>query len=120
VAIPEKVGRSVISSNVAIKTFNKLWWRWMPGVTIVIPWPPITTFTDPHGTHRHTDDPNYYYRPWLEEYAGRKGWDWDWRAVWQRDVFRAYNTPYQLDDAVEIKFRKGKESIAVLAKLQWL
>ena len=119
-AIPEKVGRGVVSSNVAIKIFNKLWWRWALGATIQLPWPPATTFTDQHGAHRHTDDPNYYYRPWLEEHCGRQGWDWDWHTVWRRDVFRVYNNPYHLDDAVEIKFRKGKESIAVLAKLRWL
>lgn len=119
-AIPEKVGRSVVSSNVAIKTFNKLWWLWMPGMTIHLPWPPTWTTPDQYGVSINSSDPNDHYRPWLEENCGCQGWDWDWRVVFQRDVFRVYNNPYQLDDAVEIKFRKGKESIAVLAKLRWL
>lgn len=92
----------------------------MSGATIRLPWPPICTVTDEHGIQKNISDPDHYYLPWFEEHCGRQGWDWDWYIVFQRDVFRVYNTPYQLDDVVEVKFRKGKESIAVLAKLRWL
>ena len=92
----------------------------MLGVTIQLPWPKVYQTLNAGGVIMHSADPNDHYRPWLEENCGRQGWDWDWHAVWQRDVFRVYNNPYQLDDVVEIKFRKGKESIAVLAKLRWL
>ena len=92
----------------------------MPGITVQLPWPTVYQTLNAGGVIMYSIDPDDHYRPWLEENCGRQGWDWDWRVLYQRDVFRLYNQSPHSDDVVEVKFRKGKESIAVLAKLRWL
>lgn len=91
----------------------------MPGTTVVIPWPGYWSDSDSYGVSIGSSDPNDHYRPWLEQHCGRQGWDWDWRVYALQSAY-ILNAPIEANSAVEIKFRKGKESIAVLAKLQWL
>ncbi len=68
----------------------QLWWRYMPGVTVTVRWPSGLVRVGP--SHRlgwagvgeyfeyvDSADPNDHYRPYLEQYIGRQGWDWDWR-----------------------------------------
>lgn len=103
------------------KTFGfveKLWWRFMPGVTASVPWPTGMVAVDPQdeaydwcaeNAYQETfsADPNCHYRPWLEANVGRQGWDWNWR------VSDIENNP------LIIKFRRGKEQWATLAALKW-
>ena len=50
-------------------------------------------------------DPNYHYRPWLEQNVGRQGYEWQW---------------YTMDgDKIRILFTKDKEEWAILARLMW-
>ena len=72
------------------------WWRWGPGVAIKVKWPP-------------GGDPNHHYRPEIEEYVGRQGWDWDW-GLKGNDI----NC-----NRLTIKFRKGKESHAMYFAMKW-
>ena len=69
----------------------------MPGTVVIIPW----TVT---GVLNEIDH-------WFYEQGGRRGWDWDYRIHIDDDNYKL---------SIHVKFRKGKESMAVLAKLQWL
>ena len=101
-----------------------LWWRYMPGVEIEVPWPVgniIVNDEDPRwvdlggavwvdlGT---SADPNDHYRWWLEKNVGRQGWDWNWRIG-------RVSAETNVRDSLVIKFRRGREKWASLAALQW-
>ena len=73
-----------------------LWWKYMPGVEIEVKWPRF-----------ERADPNDYYRPWLEEFVGRQGWDWDWKIG---------NIE---EDTLIIRFRRGRHHDAALVMLMW-
>ena len=106
--------------KVALKWYNSIWWKLMPGNTIKVPWPvgPVTiTEDDPRwdwtlGPSRYiveSADPNDHYRPWMEQNVGKQGWDWDWCM---RDNDAAENK-------LTVKFRRGKEQYATLFSLKW-
>lgn len=67
---------------------DRLWWRYMPGDVINVAWPRGTIVVGPGSrqwsgngpVHEevYSADPNDHYRPWLEHYVGRQGWDWNW------------------------------------------
>lgn len=97
------------------------WWKYMPGVEIVVKWPrsPIAVnssnpnWFDCGGAEWvliDSADPNDHYRPWLEEKVGRQGWDWNWDCVISDN---------HDDDHLTIKFKKGKEKYATLAAIKW-
>ena len=105
-----------------------LWWRFMPGVEITVPWPTGVITVD----HNHpkwdwslgstlqegfSADPNDHYRPWMEEHVGRQGWDWNWRMGEIRDCGRV-PTP-GTGDTLVIKIRRGKSKYATIASLMW-
>lgn len=89
--------------------WTKIWWKFVPGVTIVVPWPTGEILTG----LIFSADPNDWYRPWLEEHVGKQGWDWDWTHVISQNSIR------YTSDGVCIKFRKAKASFASLAALRW-
>lgn len=100
--------------------FEKLWWRWMPGVTFVVQWPNGWTEIDRDmGVSVCSADPNDHYRPWLEANVGRQGRDWNWRIYALGSAY-IMNAPVAANNAVEIKIRRGKEQYATLAKLRWV
>lgn len=100
--------------------FNWAWWRFMPGTSISLPWPvgrvvgdvsgPTWDWTLGSGRQIiESADPNDHYRPWLEENVGQQGWDWDWRIL--NDDIRT--------NRLQIKFRRGRESLATAALILW-
>ena len=99
-----------------------LWWKFMPGVKIIVKWP--TGWTDPvdaaGGGHIQIQsaDPNDHYRPYLEEHVGKQGRDWDWRIAPLNSMWIG-NVPREVNDALEIKFRKGKDKYASYCSLKW-
>lgn len=95
-----------VSGNIYVDKNNmrfvkQLWWRFMPGVTISIPWPKSD------GVNPFSVDPNYAFRPWLKTNVGKQGWDWDW-AISEYDF-----------DLLTIKFRKKHANLATFVKLIW-
>ena len=105
-----KFNRAVFVRNVGIaprrKLFAKLvatlrnlpdllWWKFIPGTSIVIPWP--------RGTG--ASDPNDVFRPILETYCGAQFIGWHWRSA--------------ADGFIEIKFRFGKSRWATLMAMRW-
>ena len=104
--------------NYRFGLLDYLWWRFMPGVEIELPWPTgniVVNDQDPRwcdiGGAVWVDlgfsaNPNDHYRPWMEESVGRQGWDWNWREGKSIDI-------------LVIKFRKGKEKYATIAAMRW-
>lgn len=93
-----------------------LWWRFMPGVEIEVPWPRGWTEPEPAPgggfIQFESADPNDHFRPWLEKNVGRQGWDWEWRIG---KVAAQTN----VQDTLVIKFRRGREKYATIAALRW-
>jgi hypothetical protein len=93
-----------------------LWWRFMPGAEIEVPWP--TGWTEPEPApgggfiQFESSDPNDHYRPWLEKNVGRQGWDWEWRIG-------QIATTTGARDTILIKIRRKKEKYATIAALRW-
>lgn len=103
-----------------LRFVEKLWWRWMPGVTIKVKWPVGNVIVLPTddgfdwavGTTPQeifSADPNDHYRPWMEANVGQQGWDWNWRLT-DNDV---------AENILTIKFRRGREQWASVAALRW-
>ena len=96
---------------------ERLWWRFIPGITIDVKWPNGQVKVGP--SHRdgwcglgpyfeyvYSADPNDHYRPWLEKYIGIQGWDWDWCiADWDTD-------------RLTIKIRRKHAKYATIAALR--
>ena len=99
---------------------DKLWWRFMPGVTINVSWPKGQVKVGP--SHRlgwngigdyfeyaDSADPNDHYRPWLEEHVGKQGWDWNW-GMGGMDA---------TENRLTIKIRQKYAKYATIAALRW-
>ena len=99
---------------------EKLWWRFMPGVTINVKWPKGEIKVGP--SHRlgwngigdyfeyvDSADPNDHYRPWLEEHVGKQGWDWNWGMA-DTDA---------TENRLTIKIRQKYAKYATIAALRW-
>jgi hypothetical protein len=100
---------------------DKLWWRFMPGVIINVKWPAATRIkVGP--SHREgwsgvgeyfeyvdSADPNDHYRPWLEKYVGKQGWDWNW-GMGGMDA---------TDNRLTIKIRRKYAEYATIAAMKW-
>ena len=99
---------------------DKLWWRFMPGVIINVAWPMGQVKVGP--SHRDgysgygpefeyidSADPNDHYRPWMEKYVGKQGWDWNWGMA-NRDA---------TDNRLTIKIRRKHAKYATIAALWW-
>ena len=88
---------------------SQLWWKFMPGIEVVLLWP------DGKVKIRNEDcvlsaDPNDHYRPWLEENVGKQGWDWDWK------VHGDYTAG---SSQLLLKIRRSKAQFATMAALKW-
>ena len=96
-----------------LNIWQKLWWRFVPGVVINVKWPKgwVVLHNDPDGScvSIESADPNDHYRPWMEKHVGRQGWDWNWGLA-DRDA---------TDNRLTIKIRRKYQDCAILAKLQW-
>ena len=101
----------------------------MPGVEITVPWPTGEVVIDeehpnwdwtvgPSKYIINSADPNDHYRPWLEKYVGRQGWDWNWEYVLGPPVGNMRGV-VQSKDAVKIKIRQKKAKYATIASLMW-
>lgn len=100
--------------------FDKLWWRFMPGVIINVRWPPESMIVVGFG-HRgwsgmgpmyeevYSADPNDHYRPWLEKYVGKQGWNWQWGMA-NNDV---------AENRLTIKIRSKYAKFATIAAMHW-
>ena len=93
---------------------NRVWWRLMPGTTFKVKWPVgaiIEEFEDQYKTNGSlfSSDPNEHYRPFLEKYVGRQGWDWDWAMI-DTDI---------TENLLTVKLRRGKEKYATLLAMRW-
>lgn len=87
--------------------FKMIWWNFVPGRIIKMPWPIGWTRIDQHGNQFYSNDPNDHWRPWLETNVGKQMWDWDWKL--SNDC-----------QHVDIKFRRGKQDSMTLFLLQWM
>jgi len=103
-----------------LNLYDKLWWRFMPGVVINVAWPKGQVKVGP--SHRDgysgygpefeyvdSADPNDHYRPELEEHVGRQGWDWNW-GVGGTDVS---------ENRLTIKIIKSKAKYASYFAIKW-
>jgi hypothetical protein len=74
--------------NIFKKYFEKIWWYFTPYMEISVRWPkgPVAVqYGDPRWydcgatwVQIESADPNDHYRPFMEEWIGRQGWDWSW------------------------------------------
>ena len=100
--------------------YEKIWWRFMPGVVMNVAWPTGQVKVGP--SHRDgyagygpefeyidSADPNDHYRPWMEKYVGKQGWDWNW-GVCIKDVS---------ENRLTIKIRRKHAKYATIAALRW-
>ncbi len=107
------MNKNEIKEQFGLNIIQHIWWNFMPGTTITIPWPKhewLTLHDDGHGgkTDTLTDDPNDHYRPYLEKNVGKQGWDWDW-CIGSNGI----------PGTLKIKFRRGKESWASIIMIMW-
>lgn len=106
-----------MASILKYRWYNRLWWQWMTGYELILPWPDGWVYLDNHIAREAT--PDDAYKLWFDENVGKQGIDWDW---FQHPRFSAYilNVPRYANDCILIKIRKGKGAAATLAKLTWL
>lgn len=101
----------VLPCTLSIREY--LWWRFMPGVTVNVRWPAGWVELDQvlggGGVGRESADPNEHYRPFLEKYVGRQGWDWNWGLA-DRDA---------TDNRLTIKIRRKHEKYATIIAMRW-
>ena len=82
------------------RTFTqRIYWKFMTGEVIVVPWP----------TYPGSADPNDHYRAWLEENIGKQGRDWQWDCVYVEAGF------YDL----QIVVSRAKKKYAPMIGLMW-
>lgn len=103
-----------------LNLYQKLWWRFVPGVVINVRWPKGKITVD-HNDPRWADlggavwiefesaDPNDWYRPDLERWVGRQGWDWNWGMA---------NTD-ATENRLTIKIRQKYAEHATILALRW-
>lgn len=77
---------------------KRIWWGLVPGVNVNIKWPTSGSY-----------DPNDFYRPWLEEHAGKQYIAWDWDII----------GPDFHNGELTVRFRIDKKEYATLLKLKW-
>ena len=104
-----------------MKFLNRLWWKYMPGVTVKVRWPAgeiVVNHEDPRWVDLggavwvnlgFSADPNDHYRWFLEKYVGQQGWDWDWDLK-DRDV---------TENLLTIRFRRRHQHWASVVALKW-
>jgi len=85
---------SIANDSKVVKLWNAVWWSFMTGRIITLPWPNYILGQDVMIT---------VWVPWLRENVGSRHIDWEWRV--------------SFDHGIEIRFRKGKEYLATQALL---
>lgn len=106
---------------------TRMWWKFVPGVTITLPWPRGPVRVGPshrlgwsgigeHFEYVDSADPNDHYRPWLEEHIGQQHWDWDWQWAQTSYLPGRYGARVQ-HDSVLIRVRKKHQEKAAEMKL---
>jgi hypothetical protein len=99
---------------------QKLWWYLIPGVVINVKWPvglaeineSMPQWDWSIGPSRYfveSADPNDHYRPFMEKYIGKQGWDWNW-GVANNDVAA---------NRLTIKIRQKHATYATILALRW-
>lgn len=101
--------------------WQKLWWRFMPGVVINVKWPVGDIIVDHHHPLwqdmggavwvklGHSADPNDHYRTRMEKHIGKQGWDWQWGLA-DDDAAR---------NRLTIKIRQKHAKYAILLQIEW-
>ena len=105
---------------------NKVWWWLVDYIEIDVKWPSGEIVVD-HNDPRWADlggavwigfesaDPNDHYRPFLEEWIGRQGWDWDWDLKWRgRNI-----ETMEVDGYLTIRMRQKYAIYASHIALMW-
>ena len=57
----------------------------------------------------YSTDPNDHYRPFLEKYVGKQGWNWQWGLA-NNDA---------AENRLTIKIRQKYAEYAIIAKMKW-
>lgn len=85
------------STDILRNIYDRIWWNFCPGTTIVVKWP----------HDEYSADPNNFYRPFLEENVGKQGRDWNWRINnWENNTLL-------------LKLRYGKTEWASYLTILW-
>jgi hypothetical protein len=105
-----------------LNIWQRLWWRYVPGVIINVRWPTgeITAGPGPEDPRwfdwggaayvtYESADPNDHYRPEMEKYCGQQGWDWNW-GIAANDV---------IANRLTIKIRRKYANYATLLAMKW-
>lgn len=104
-----------------LSIWQRLWWRFVPGVIINVRWPSGEIIVDHNHplwqdmggavwvNLGHSADPNDHYRPELEQIIGKQGWDWQWGMA-DRDA---------TDNRLTIKIRQKHAKYATLLQMKW-
>lgn len=107
--------------KVMLGLFNRLWWKFFPGVVINVRWPAGNIVVDHHDPRwvdwggavwvdlGFSSDPNEHYRPIMEKLIGKQGWDWDW-CLKDSDIENG---------RVTIKIRQKYAKYAIMLQLKW-
>lgn len=105
----------------ALTLWQKLWWRYMPGVVFTVRWPRGQIIVDHHDPRwrdmggavwvnlGESSDPNDFYRHELESLIGKQGWDWDW----------GMDLSDPSKDMLTIKIRQKYAKYAIMLALKW-
>jgi hypothetical protein len=109
--------------------WHRLYWWVMTGTVIEVPHKEGELVVD----HDHplwydvsavhvvvwTDDPEYFYGPWLTSMVGRKNIDWCLITRVAVTNTQGKHGSFDYEKSVFIRFRRGKEHLATMAKLMW-
>jgi len=104
-----------------LNLYEKLWWRFMPGIIINVKWPRGQIVVGPNSRNWdgvtnpcvrqlvESADPNDHYRPQLEQLIGKQGRDWNWGMA-NNNVS---------DNRLTIKIKKSKAEYATILAVLW-
>jgi len=103
-----------------LNLWQKIWWRFVPGVVINVRWPQGKVRVGP--SHRQgwaglgeyfeyveSADPNDHYRPTMEQLVGKQGRHWQW-GVADNDVAA---------NRLTIKIVKSRAKYATMLAIKW-
>ena len=107
------------------KWYSQLYWRLVDYVEIDAKWPTGVIAVDPNHPRWYdvgatwveieSSDPNDHYRPFLEQWIGRQGWDWDWHLR-----FHGRNTEtMEQEGRLTIRMRQKHAVYASHIALMW-
>ena len=102
-----------------LSRLEKIWWYFVPWVEVRVQWPSGYIAVGSKDSRWydvgarlvevHSADPNDFYRPFMEEWIGRQGWDWSWYMG---------NTDAR-DNRLTIRLRKKHEIFASHLVIMW-